>query len=59
MGEGETMAEGNQEKVWTHRRGKEAIVGEERGGGVDCHRSCTCLQALSREDVSGADYSSK
>ena len=32
------MAEGTQEKVWTHRRGKAPLLRRARGGGVDHHR---------------------
>ena len=32
------MAEGTQEKVKTHRRGKVPLLGRVRGGGVDHHR---------------------
>ena len=44
------MAEGTQEKVWTHRRGKAPFLGRARGGGADCHRKlpvpeCVCVPA--------------
>ena len=32
-----TMAEGNREKVHTHRRVKVSLLERERGGGVDHH----------------------
>ena len=37
-GEGNSTAEGNQEKVWTHRRGKAPLLGRVRGGEADHHR---------------------
>ena len=37
-GEGNTMAEGTWEKVWTCRRGKVPLLGKVRGGGGDRHR---------------------
>ena len=32
------MAEGTQEKVQTHRRGKASLLSRGRGGETDCHR---------------------
>ena len=32
--EGNARAEGNQEKVWIHRRGKVPLLGKARGGGA-------------------------
>ena len=40
---GECHAEGTQEKVCTHMRGRVTLLGRVRGGGVDC---CKKLPAL-------------
>ena len=37
--EGNVMAEGTQEKVWTSRRGKASLLGRTRKGGADAIRN--------------------
>ena len=46
VGEGNTKADGTQEKVWTCRKIKVPLLGRVRRGGVDYHRKHPLLEHM-------------